>query len=181
MLVPTVFVDCGGNDCAGVKKYLSKMRPFDKVYVFEPNPVFNDSYQGSEFTLIKKAVWTEDGILPFYVSKDDRQIGSSLLENKLCKVAGELKPFWHDACLMTECVDLGAWLKKLPPCHLTLKLDIEGAEYPVLWKMVRDESIKLVSKLYVEFHDDTMKITPHEHVELLDAIQACGIDVYYWD
>ncbi|MFX9061814.1 hypothetical protein ABTN34_18835, partial [Acinetobacter baumannii] len=72
MLFPLikVFIDCGGNDYADVKKYTERLGPFDKVYVFEPNPKFYSSYDGANVTFYKKAVWTEDTTMPFYVSKD---------------------------------------------------------------------------------------------------------------
>ena len=53
-----------------------------------------------------------------------------------------------------EGIDFSNWLlsnfdKK---DHIILKMDIEGSEFSVLPKMFEDESIKLVDKLFIEFH-----------------------------
>src|ERR1700761_2758402 len=112
MLFPStnIFVDGGGHSCSGIENYLPKIGNFNKVYVFEPNPVFHESYD-NRFKLIKKAIWTADCKMPFYLSKDDRQVSSSLLSNKLCKVNSKLVPFSHEDSIEVECVDFSHWLK----------------------------------------------------------------------
>jgi len=177
-----VFVDGGGNRCASVDRYL-KLASFDKVYVFEPNPTFYKSYDDSDFELIKKAIWTENCTMPFHVSKDQNQVASSLLEEKLCKVDSEVVPFWYDEPLQVECVDFSEWLIKNVMTHnsLTLKLDIEGAEYDVLWKMIKDETILMVDKLYVEFHLATLPGKKETQEELIEALMSCGVEPFDWD
>ena len=178
-----VFVDGGGNDCNTINKYLKKFHNFDKIYVFEPNPFFHDSYRNSNFILVKKAIWTSNCQLPFYVSKDDRQIASSLLEDKLCKVNSEIKYFFHDETIQVECVDFGEWIKEhIQPHHnLTLKLDIEGAEYDVLWKMIHDGTIKYIQNLFVEFHLETVISKQSIHSKLIKALTDCGLPPQEWD
>ena len=185
MLLPSVsiLVDGGGNDCNGVRRYLSKFPSFHKIYVFEPNPFFHKSYEESDFILIKKAMWTSNCTLPFHISKDERQVASSLLEDKLCKVNSEIKPYFYDEPINVECVDFSEWIKEnIKPNHLlTLKLDIEGAEYDVLWKMIQDNTIKFVNQLFVEFHQDTVVSKRETHAELIKELKKIGITPQYWD
>lgn len=185
MLFPyiDVFVDGGGNSRAWVDRYLPKLPKFHKVYVFEPNPKFHPSYNQSKFTLIKKAIWTEDCRKPFYVSKDERQVASSLLSEKLCKVDSEIIPYWYDEPLEVECIDFSRWIEDniKPYWNLTLKLDIEGAEYDVLSHMIECGTITRVKKLFVEFHLDTLPGKKDHHDKLIGALTACGVEINHWD
>jgi len=177
-----IFIDGGGNWRRIVDRYL-KLATFDEVYVFEPNPMFHDSYDDSDYTLIKKAIWTNDGHLPLFISKDENQVASSLLEEKLCKVNSKVVPYWHEKPINIECVDFGKWIKEniSPEDRLTLKLDIEGAEYDVLWQMIDDDSIALVDELYVEFHLATLPNKENEQLLLIQALRECGLPPQEWD
>jgi hypothetical protein len=62
-----------------------------------------------------------------------------------------------------------------------LKLDIEGAEYDVLWKMIKENTIKMVDELYVEFHSDTLPKKKNFECELKIALKNFGIEPLDWD
>lgn len=162
---------------------MKQLPEFDKIYVFEPNPTFYSSYDGSNFTLIKKAIWTEACTLPFYVSKDANQVASSILQEKLCKVNAEIRPFFYETPIEVECVDFSEWIKEniKPYDNLTVKLDIEGAEYDVLWKLIKDGTISYIKKLYVEFHSTT--VPGKEEIEKLlrQELENCGVFPHHWD
>lgn len=176
-----VFVDGGGNRCSSVERYL-KLANFDKVYVFEPNPIFYDSYETSDFSLVKKAIWTKNCKMPFYVSRDQNQVASSLLSEKLCKVDSKKVPYWYDSPIEVECVDFNQWLRDNIGCsQLTLKLDVEGAEYEVLRHMIDGGTISMVHKLYVEFHSDTLPHKKEEEDQLIEELKGLGVDPLEWD
>ena len=167
-------------------RYL-KLSKFDEVYVFEPNPIFYASYEGSDFKLVKKAIWVEDCKMSFFPSRDDNQVAGSLLKEKMCKIRSNgvtdfVSNYWHDE-IQVECVDFSTWIKDNLPkgCILTLKLDIEGAEYEVLWKMIKENTIKMVDKLYVEFHSDTLPEKKNFEYELRVALKDFGIEPLEWD
>lgn len=176
-----IFIDGGGNWKHIVDRYL-KLTKFDEVYVFEPNPIFHDSYNDSHYKLIKKAIWTENGHLPLYVSKDENQVASSLLKEKLCKVKLKKVPYWHKEPIEVECIDFSKWISKFKASdNIILKLDIEGSEYDVLWKMIKDGSINQINKLYVEFHSDTIPSKKKEEEELIAALRSHKIEPLEWD
>lgn len=176
-----IFIDGGGNWRHIVDRYL-KLAKFDEVYVFEPNPIFHDSYNNSGYNLIKKAIWTKNGHMPFYISKDENQVASSLLKEKLCKVDSKKIPYWHDQPIEVECIDFSKWISQFNELNnIILKLDIEGSEYDVLWKMIKDGSINRVNKLYVEFHSDTIFSKKKEENELIAALRSYGIEPLEWD
>ena len=41
----------------------------------------------------------------------------------------------------------------MPESEIYCKMDIEGAEFSVLRKMIKDESIKKIKKIWIEWHD----------------------------
>ena len=178
-----VFIDGGGNDCIRMEKYLKKLGSFQKVFIFEPNSIFHESYKEREYTLIKKAIWIKDCILPFHVSKDQNQVASSLLKEKLCKVNSKIQPYFYENPINVECVDFSKWIKDNIDIstNLTLKLDIEGAEYDVLWKMINDGTINYVKKLFVEFHLDTLPEKKEIQSQLINKLNELGIIYHDWD
>ena len=58
-----------------------------------------------------------------------------------------------------------------------LKLDIEGAEYQVLDKMIRDGSIAYVDRLYVEFHNVKVDIPREKDEQILRQLEKWQIPV----
>lgn len=183
MLKPVlnVLVDCGGNRCESVTNNLWKFPVnFQKIYVFEPNPSFHQGYEGSGYTLIRKAVWTSETTLPFYLSRDTRRAASSLYPE--VPVAYRM-PAIHpeEPPLMVETVDLSAWLRSIvsPSRSVTLKLDIEGAEYAVLPKLIKDGTVGLVKELYVEFHRTAPTRSVHDRI--VNDLESLGVPLHTWD
>lgn len=185
MLFPecNIFIDGGGNDCRGIKNYLNNFPKFDKIYAFEPNPYFRDSYKDSGIILIEKAIWIKDGKFPFYLSKDKKHVSSSLIGSKLCRVEGKLIPFFEAMPIEVECIKFSDWIKKnIKKNHtLTLKLDIEGSEYEVLWDLIETKTIRLVTTLYVEFHQQVRNLDQKDHNKLIAALNKEGVFPHHWD
>ena len=56
--------------------------------------------------------------------------------------------------------------------YIIVKMDIEGAEYEVLEKMIRDGTLQMVNELYVEFHQHMNdNISPERHQRLFDIVR----------
>ena len=65
--------------------------------------------------------------------------------------------------------------------YIILKMDIEGAEYEVLNKMIDDNSIKYINKLYVDFHGLRVFKTREDTKKIRTSIRELGIPVHNWD
>lgn len=84
-----------------------------------------------------------------------------------------------------ECIDLSAWV--LENCHMedhvVVKLDIEGAEYSVLPKMIKDHSIDLIDQLFIEWHarffPDTEKYWALQ-TQLVDMLRDRQVHITRW-
>ena len=59
-----------------------------------------------------------------------------------------------------ECVDFSDWLKNHfnRNDYIIVKMDVEGAEYAILSKMIRDDTIDFVNEFYIEFHTGKSRI-----------------------
>ena len=74
------------------------------------------------------------------------------------------------------CINFQLFLRALIPprskgedrLFVVVKMDIEGAEYPILRTMLADGSIERIDVLHVEFHD---RILPDETVESTAALR----------
>jgi FkbM family methyltransferase len=177
-----IFIDGGGNWKKIVDRYLA-LADFDKVYVFEPNPLFYDSYKNSNYQLIKKAIWVENIKKNFYISKDENQVFSSLFENKLSKLKNELVDNYWSKTLEVDCIDFSQWVKDNfnEQDDITLKLDIEGAEFDVIEKMIEDKTIKMINKLFVEFHTDTCPEQKEKYFSIIKKLKNINIKLNNWD
>ena len=63
--------------------------------------------------------------------------------------------------------------------YIILKLDVEGAEYAILEKMIKDRSIEYINELYVEFHDFAKENDNHDNV-LIDKLKQFNIIFKRW-
>jgi FkbM family methyltransferase len=180
-----VFIDGGAHIGETVlafeKTLLFKKHPWE-VVSFEPNPELVAAIPRRPFLrVLDQAIWTRDGQLEFHFSRHET-LGGSVVDTVV-----QLPEMRN---VQVRSVDFGQWLKsnyrKEDIVHV--KLDIEGAEYPVLEKMLKDGSMGWVDKLYVEFHglqqataqkrsaEEIFTVQKKDH-ELVEAITGLGIAV----
>ena len=156
------FIDCGAH--CGESILTAKQRFGNDINVvsFEPVPglakQLQEIHQNNPTIQIQNsAVWINDDIKKFHLSEAYTD-GSSLLNS--------LNNLRDDHYIDINCFDLSTWISESfnEKDYLILKLDIEGAEYEVLNKMIEDDTIKLVNELWGEWHD--MKIDD-DHTQFL--------------
>lgn len=174
-----LFIDCGGYDgCSAVKFMLQNPR-FDSV-TFEPNPMLWSYYEDVPTTLIKKAAYTHDGAMTFTIDETDAD-GSSLVESKKIDWHGKIP---NEECpkIEVECVDIARLVRKasLKYQNIILKLDIEGAEYDVLERLIQQDLIKYLTVIYAEFHWQKCGFSEARHLQLLSKLRK-QTKVVEWD
>ena len=172
-----VFLDCGGNYGQSIDRFkrTSLYSPDFIIYSFEPNPITNVAYKNRQDIIFSdKAVWINDSTINFYISKRHKYVGSSLMAEK---TSGHID---LEHPIVVQTLDFSKWLidnfdKK---DYILLKMDIEGAEYDVLEKMIKDGSINYINKMFIEFHSDKMVIEKDRHAKLINAIsQIEGLEL----
>lgn len=171
-----VFIDCGFHHGEGLTHFID-MLGIDQtweVHCFEPNPECHtlERIRGlMELCLSdrlvfphRKAVWIKDGTVNF--SQENWEISNSGSPKNPCVLDGwascitELNKAWPGLMPPIEvpCIDFSKFLLErrvfhFGKCEIYCKMDIEGAEFAVLRKMLKDGTVKYFKKLWVEFHE----------------------------
>ncbi|GGA56387.1 protein arginine N-methyltransferase [Okeania sp. KiyG1] len=174
-----LFIDCGGYDGCSAIKFLMTHLNYDCI-TFEPNPDLWDYYKELPTKLIKKAVFTYDGQIEFTVDPLDGD-GSSLLKDKKIDFYGKVSN--ADCPVLTiDCIDLSAFISQVSQIYsnIILKLDVEGAEYDILEKMLQERTVRYLDKLYCEFHWRKVNIPKKRHDRLTTQLQNL-IEIEEWD
>ena len=172
-----IFLDCGAHKATSIKKFREEYPNADdyEIISFECNPKFKQILRDvDDITFYNKAIWIKDGKTEFYLGKG---ASSSLIYGK---TRGNLN---FDNPIEVETIDLSKWIMDnfTKDDYIILKMDIEGAEYEVLTKMIDEGSIKYINKLYVEFHGLRVFKTREDTKKIRTAIRELGIPIYNWD
>lgn len=163
-----VYIDCGAHVGRILNVFRSK-HPEAEFYAFECNPHFTNKNYGNNVNIIHSAVWTFDGTIPLYVN--DQQIISESNSIFPDKTTGELN---KEKPIIVDCLDFNKWLlyKFDLSCCIHIKMNIEGAEYPVLEHCISGKSINLINFLYIQWHWEKIpSIGKARHDNLVQALQ----------
>ena len=108
--------------------------------------------------------------------------GSSILDLKDWKAGPHIGVFQEQ--LQIPCIDFAQWIKD--HCdqqdHIVCKLDIEGAEYQVLSRMLDLDVMSWIDCLYVEWHAQMINNAQllAQEIDLRKAINSLGITLVEW-
>ena len=150
---------------------------------FEPNDVFAKCY--SDFPrhrLVQAAVCDRDGFQDFFLDPEDAD-GSTLFKNKLTRETGGYGTLDVANPVKVRTIDLSRWLRQHTNKfdYIILKLDVEGAEYDILEKMIQDRIIRRIKHLFVEWHWNRVGISRERHEELIRALQRRRVPILEWN
>jgi|TARA_R110002012_G_scaffold318803_1_gene537796 FkbM family methyltransferase len=156
------FIDCGAH--CGESILAAKQRFGDDIITisFEPIPGLAKQLQeihkdNPTVNIQNSAVWINNEVKKFHLSEEYTD-GSSLLDS--------LNNLREEHSIKIPCFDLSTWISETfdENDYLILKLDIEGAEYEVLNKMIKDNTIGMINEFWGEWHD--MKISDQETLKI---------------
>jgi FkbM family methyltransferase len=147
------------------------------IVVIEPNPhckaqerLFEMFHWSNQPHLINSAVWVRDGKMSFVPENHFKSTSGSPTDGKsmhdgwasrLTDIAG-IPDNFTDGTIEVDTMDFSAWVYSVVPAckrilnierELYIKMDIEGAEFAVLRKMLADDTVKYIKHLWVEFHE----------------------------
>jgi FkbM family methyltransferase len=159
-----IFLDCGFHLGEGLIEF-SNILQFDKnweIYTFEANPacdIFNKIPQlECEIKAFNKAVWIHDNGVLFNQENNNSSNSpttnsTSYLDGWGSCVSDIQSSHTYDSQIYIESIDFPTWIKQFKGNEIYCKMDIEGAEFPILRKMIEVGSISLIKEIWVEWHD----------------------------
>lgn len=140
-----IFIDVGFYIGKALDYYAPLMDETWTVYAFEPNTELRVAESMERFpfeiTWIPAAAWTEDGEVDFRLtSREDASHIDSVRPS-------------IDKKITVPCIDFSRFVKELPEdATIVCSFDGEGAEFPVLRKMLDEKTAQRISLLDIEFH-----------------------------
>lgn len=167
--------DCGANVGQGVTAISAKLgctRSWN-VQCFEPNPFVIDRLKSALASLpiqtevIEVAVWHEDckRDLLLELQEDRREPFEARATGGASNILGTkfqrpeyLAPELMVAGPTVQCIDFTRHLAQLvtEADYVAVKFDCEGAELPILSKLVRTRELSLIDEIFVEWHGAMM-------------------------
>ena len=158
-----IFIDLGAN-IGQAYQFFNGIYPnnhYDYILV-EPNKFCFDKLKllvdNSNVTLLQSAAWIKKEQKLFYgvaESGNSTSLGASIITNHKTKSYNIQK----ETAVLVETFDLSKFLleKSLIYDEIIVKMDIESSEYDILEKLINDDNIKLIDRIFVEFHSNWMK------------------------
>jgi len=142
-----IVVDVGCMSHAGDGRYsgteesvhelIGRFKP-QFLYGFDPllGRSMQRNHRRTKISLKPHAAWLYDGYVKMHVN-------------------GIRSGITHDQAKRVKCFDFPEWIETalLGPHEIVLKLDCEGAEYPLLWAIHNRELDKRISLILVEWHE----------------------------
>jgi FkbM family methyltransferase len=150
------------------------------VYLYEPNPKFTKILRqlktnfGNIIAVSQKAAWISDGEKKFALDHNTLAYGSTLMESKV--------ESWQAFKKITvDTFDFSKSLKPFRHHYLIVKMDIEGAEFPILEKMIIDGTDVYMNQLWIEVHPNKVRdYTTGYALDLIERIKKRGVKVTLW-
>lgn len=161
-----IFIDAGYYVGKALEYYAPLMDETWKVYAFEPSPNLEFDFSRFPFDveLIRKAVWIEDGELEFAIGgRDDASHIKSIRPTT-------------DKVIKVPCIDFSKFVAGLEGT-IVCSMDIEGAEFPVLEKMLAEGTAKKLALLDIEFHHRIIGKDSQDASRLRITLESEGVMV----
>jgi FkbM family methyltransferase len=185
-----IFLDCGSHHLEGLKAFFERkiIDETFEIHTFEANPECRIKDRLKNFKLKnckvhEAAVWISDGTLLFN-QENHEESKSRYPYDGISKIDGWGSSVYgigyehkgYSTPIEVKSIDFGNFVNKLEESYIICKMDIEGSEFEVLKKMIEDNSISRISKLYVEFHDRFMPKEKNKN-KIIEKIQSKGVDI----
>ncbi len=150
---------------------IERFKP-QRVFAFDPlGPTDMASVRGVEIIRSASAAWTFDGELEFGIGAQELMNATALKEKRF---SGE----WQQV-ITVSCFDFSQFLTRFAE-PVVVKMDIEGAEYDILDKMIADGTDRKVSFLMVEWHDHKCGDEPAYRDRRLDILDRLACPSESW-
>jgi FkbM family methyltransferase len=160
----SIVLDCGAN--RGDFAARIRERYGCRVVSLEPNPkLFAALPTGDGISSLPYALGSHDGTMNFQIGENDE--ASSLVGS----------PSGHHTTLPVQVRSLESIMRSINADKVDLvKLDVEGAEVPVLLE-TPDEVLRKISQFTIEYHDFLGYITPEQINQTMARMKQLGFSI----
>jgi FkbM family methyltransferase len=200
------FLDCGCNVGQSTKYFINKevITKDTIVHLFEPNELSINlakenlqQYYEYNFTFHQVAIWKENCFrkLTIEYSPEDYkcQLSNDIIKgaNNAGGATNIMESMWKKPNYiadnhmtdggLVECIDFSEFLKNNieKNSEVICKMDIEGAEFEVLDKIINDKTVKLIDILYIEWHSHLLNGEYNVNI-IIEKLQSMGVNVDGW-
>lgn len=149
-----------------------------KIYAFDPNPNFKHIWRKlrksfPNVTFSNKAGYIDSKVHRFTVDLNRLAYGSTLEKSKVNWGNGQI--------IKVQCFDFSNWIKRFKNDYLIVKMDIEGSEFPILRKMLKDDTVKYMNQLWVEVHPNKVReYTSEDSNKLIEQLrQHTQVEIWH--
>jgi FkbM family methyltransferase len=150
--IANCFIDIGANEGEVTKFALKEnARSNFRVIAFEPDPIAFSRLSliaDRRLQLVEAAVWTQNGIKRLFRHRDFQKnystTSSTLISSKSNVTA--------EHCVLVRTLDIVDLVRDAGDNSLVIKIDAEGAEYAILFRLIRKRLIKKAKIIFCEFH-----------------------------
>ena len=163
-MIKKVFIDGGHHLGEGLSEFKTMLGITNdwEIHIFEPNIHCNFTEVGNNIHFHRKAIWTKNGQEIFNCEHNEASNSPKLNSNSNLDGWGSCLSILENTHsfeeqIQTETVDFSEFIKKFEGCEIYCKLDIEGAEFEVIRKLIKDGTISLINEIWVEWHHTSTK------------------------
>jgi FkbM family methyltransferase len=170
----SIYLDFGANAGDTLADHIAA-NDVDLSWGFEPNPMLagalRSRFAEERVEIIEMAAWTENGVLPLFLG--NHPLSSTLLPGKVPLENFPQFVITYDRSVEVQTLDTAAWLREhvLADDFVIAKMDIEGAEYPVLRRLLDTGTIDLIDELRCEFHPERFPAHARDHDRLVCEVE----------
>jgi FkbM family methyltransferase len=172
-----LYIDGGGNTGQLLATHM-RWRPGLVYHIFEPNPALHDAIRARmaeharcEAYLHAAALWNQDTELDLVLGDTPQAEGSTVLAGKQTGGVGA------GGSVRVRAVDTARWIREHASVggEVVLKLNVEGAEYAILERLLETGVMGLVRELWFAPHVDKIEsITRERHDALIAGLWQWG-------
>tara|TARA_Y100000589_G_scaffold331651_1_gene386156 strand:- start:1456 stop:2190 length:735 start_codon:yes stop_codon:yes gene_type:complete len=178
-----LFIDCGVNAGFVLQAWVKNLIDFDfHGFEIQVELIEQARKTNPKAIIFNKAVGVKNEEIDIFLPKNfgpNIRGGSSILQDKI----PENRLFEKRKC---ECIDFVDYLKKQRNNgydFIVVKMDIEGAEYPIIKRLkeVYDkDKVSLIDYLMIEFHPKVLKSESYSNKDVLTWLDQMNVVTSQW-
>jgi FkbM family methyltransferase len=169
-----IFIDLGCFDGDTIRqfygwKFLAGQDEWE-IHAFDPNPNFKKNWgsmmsENDKLKFYNIAVSDSTGETEFTLRPEDQPYGSTITKQRDNWGQGEI--------ITVQTIDFSTWLKQFAKHRVIVKMDIEGAEFEVLEKMIKDKTDYIPELIMVEWHNSKRSDNdPDRQARIIDQLHC---------